>query len=101
KESGGGVLGGETEELPGMYAPGEYDLAGFAVGVVARKKVVDGSRTMAGDAVLGLRSSGLHASGYSLARAALFDVMKLSPGDRLRELGGKTVGEVLLTPTRL
>ena len=101
QESGCALLGGETAELPGMYAPGEYDLAGFAVGIVAREKIVDGSRVSAGDVALGVPSSGLHASGYSLARAVLFQTMKLSPVDRPRELGGKTVGEALLTPTRL
>ena len=101
KESGCALLGGETAELPGMYAAGEYDLAGFAVGVVARKKIVDGTRVAEGDVVLGLPSSGLHSNGYSLARKVLFDVLKLSPGDRPVELGGKTVGEALLEPTRL
>ena len=101
KESGCALLGGETAELPGMYAPGEYDLAGFAVGVVARKKIVDGTRVSAGDVAIGLPSSGLHSNGYSLARKALLDVLKLSVGDRPSELGGKTVGEALLAPTRL
>jgi phosphoribosylformylglycinamidine cyclo-ligase len=101
KETGCALLGGETAELPGMYAPGEYDLAGFAVGVVARKEIVDGSRVAEGDVAIGLASSGLHANGYSLARAVLFEAMKLGPGDRPRELDGKTVGEALLTPTRL
>ncbi len=101
KESGCALLGGETAELPGMYAKGEYDLAGFAVGVVARKKIVDGSRVTEGHVALGIPSSGLHSNGYSLARKALFEVMKLSPGDRPAELGGKTVGEALLAPTRL
>ncbi len=101
KESGCALLGGETAELPGMYAEGEYDLAGFAVGVVARKKIVDGSRVAEGHIALGIPSSGLHSNGYSLARKALFEVMKLSPGDRPAELGGKTVGEALLAPTRL
>ncbi len=71
KESGCALLGGETAELPGMYAPGEYDLAGFAVGVVARKKIVDGTRVAEGHVALGLPSSGLHSNGYSLARKAL------------------------------
>lgn len=101
RESGCALLGGETAELPGMYAPGEYDLAGFAVGVVAKKKIVDGTRVVAGDKVLGLASSGLHSNGYSLARRVLFDTMKLTPEDRPAMLGGKSVGEVLLTPTRL
>jgi len=101
KESGCALLGGETAELPGMYAPGEYDLAGFAVGVVARKKIVDGTRVAAGDVAIGLPSSGLHSNGYSLARKAVLEVLKLSLGDRPPELGGKTVGEALLAPTRL
>jgi phosphoribosylformylglycinamidine cyclo-ligase len=101
KESGCALLGGETAELPGMYAQGEYDLAGFAVGVVARKKIVDGSRVVEGHVALGLPSSGLHSNGYSLARKAIFEVMKLSPGDRPAELGGQTVGEAMLAPTRL
>ena len=101
KESGCALLGGETAELPGMYAGGEYDLAGFAVGVVGRARIVDGKRVMAGDAVIGLPSSGLHSNGYSLARKVLFDVMKLAHTDRPKELGGASVGEALLVPTRL
>jgi len=101
KESGCALLGGETAELPGMYAPGEYDLAGFAVGVVARKKLVDGARVTEGDAVLGLRSSGLHSNGYSLARKALLDAMKLPLAATPPELGGASVGAALLAPTRL
>src|SRR5271170_4774251 len=77
KESGCALLGGETAELPGMYAGGEYDLAGFAVGVVARKKLVDGARVAEGGVALALPSSGLHSNGYSLARKALLEVMKL------------------------
>jgi phosphoribosylformylglycinamidine cyclo-ligase len=101
KESGCALLGGETAELPGMYAAGEYDLAGFAVGIVGKKKIVDGTRVAAGDAVLGLPSSGLHSNGYSLARKALLEAMKLTPGARPQELGGKSVAEALLAPTRL
>ena len=101
KESGCALLGGETAELPGMYAPGEYDLAGFAVGVVARAKLVDGSRVQAGDVVIGLPSSGLHSNGYSLARRVLLEGMSLKFEDRPDELGGVTVAEALLTPTRL
>jgi phosphoribosylformylglycinamidine cyclo-ligase len=100
-ESGCALLGGETAELPGMYAPGEYDLAGFAVGVVARKKLVDGARVAEGDAVLGLSSSGLHSNGYSLARKALLEDMNLPLDARPRELGGMSVAAALLAPTRL
>jgi phosphoribosylformylglycinamidine cyclo-ligase len=101
KESGCALLGGETAELPGMYHEGEYDLAGFSVGVVARAKIVDGKRAEAGDVAIGLPSSGLHSNGYSLARKVLFDALKLGIGDAPKELGGKTVGEALLAPTRL
>jgi phosphoribosylformylglycinamidine cyclo-ligase len=101
KESGCALLGGETAELPGMYHDGEYDLAGFSVGVVARAKIVDGKRTEVGDVALGLPSSGLHSNGYSLARKVLFDAMKLAAGDTPKELGGKTLGQALLAPTRL
>jgi phosphoribosylformylglycinamidine cyclo-ligase len=100
KESGCALLGGETAELPGMYTPGEYDLAGFAVGVVARKKIIDGTRVDAGCVAIALPSSGLHSNGYSLARKVL-DARKLAWGDRPAELGGKSVGEALLVPTRL
>ncbi len=101
KESGCALLGGETAELPGMYADGEYDLAGFSVGVVARAKIVDGKRVVAGDVAIGLPSSGLHSNGYSLARKVLLDAMALTPSSTPKELGGKTVGEALLAPTRL
>jgi phosphoribosylformylglycinamidine cyclo-ligase len=84
-----------------MYAAGEYDLAGFSVGVVARKKIVDGKRVASGDAILALGSSGLHSNGYSLARRVLFDAMGLKPSARPPKLEGKSVGEALLAPTRL
>jgi len=101
KESGCALLGGETAELPGMYAEGEYDLAGFAVGVVSRSKIVDGSRVRPGDVALGLPSSGLHSNGYSLARKVLLGSMGLSLDARPAELRGASVGEALLAPTRL
>jgi phosphoribosylformylglycinamidine cyclo-ligase len=100
KESGCALLGGETAELPGMYAAGEYDLAGFAVGVVERSKIVDGTRVSVGDVVLGVASSGLHSNGYSLARRVLLDGMKL-PLDEHHDALGSTVGAALLAPTRL
>ncbi len=101
KESGCALLGGETAELPGMYAAGEYDLAGFAVGVVSRPRIVNGARVRPGDVALGLASSGLHSNGYSLARKVLLERLGLGLGDRPAPLDGKTVGEALLTPTRL
>ena len=99
KQAGCALLGGETAELPGMYAAGEYDLAGFAVGVVERGKMLDGKQAKAGDALIGVASSGLHSNGYSLARR-VFEEMKLGMGDRVTELGA-TVGEALLTPTKI
>jgi phosphoribosylformylglycinamidine cyclo-ligase len=101
KESGCALLGGETAELPGMYADGEYDLAGFAVGVVGRGAIVDGKRVAAGDAVIGLPSSGLHSNGYSLARKVLFETCKFALSDRPAELGGDSIQDALLRPTRL
>ncbi len=96
EDSGCALLGGETAELPGMYAEGEYDLAGFCVGVVARSRIVDGTRVAEGDAIIGLASSGLHSNGYSLARKVLPNL-----DERPSELGGASVGEALLRPTRL
>ncbi|MFO0549127.1 MAG: phosphoribosylformylglycinamidine cyclo-ligase [Polyangiaceae bacterium] len=93
------LLGGETAELPGMYADGEYDLAGFAVGVVDRARILDGSRARPGDVVLGVASTGLHSNGYTLARRVI-DKMGLSMSDPFPGAGA-TVGEVLLTPTRI
>lgn len=102
RESGCALLGGETAELPGMYADGEYDLAGFAVGVVARKKLIDGKKTKKGDRVIGIPSSGLHSNGYSLARRVLFDALGLTPSSIEPRLGPDvTVGQALLAPTRL
>ncbi len=100
KQAGCALLGGETAELPGMYEPGKYDLAGFAVGVVERAKILDGSRVRAGDAIVGVASSGLHSNGYSLARRVLTGQLKLAWDAPLPGLG-RTVGEALLTPTRI
>lgn len=100
KLAGCALLGGETAELPGMYADGEYDLAGFSVGVVGRKRILDGKSAQPGDVVIALPSSGLHSNGYSLARRVFEGSMKLGMGDHVAALG-KTVGEALLVPTRI
>ncbi len=100
-QSGCSLLGGETAELPGFYAAGEYDLAGFAVGIVDRPKVIDGKLIVAGDILLGLPSTGLHSNGFSLARKAILEVGGLKVTDTPDELGGKSVGEVMLTPTKI
>jgi phosphoribosylformylglycinamidine cyclo-ligase len=100
RQAGCALLGGETAELPGMYAEGEYDLAGFCVGVVSRQAVLGPKRVQVGDAVLGVASSGLHSNGFSLARRVLEREMKLGLGAHLPELGS-TLGEALLTPTKI
>jgi phosphoribosylformylglycinamidine cyclo-ligase len=99
RENGCALLGGETAEMPGFYKDGEYDVAGFIVGVVDRPKIVDGRRIEPGDVLIGLRSSGLHTNGYSLARRIVFDTLHLGVSDRVAELGA-TVGEALLAPHR-
>lgn len=100
RRAGCALIGGETAEHPGILEEDEYDLAGFVVGVVDRKRIVDGSRIVPGDVIVGLRSSGLHANGYSLARKIFFELHDFEPGDRLRGLSS-TLGEELLTPTEI
>jgi phosphoribosylformylglycinamidine cyclo-ligase len=94
------LLGGETAIMPDLYARGDYDLAGFCVGVVERRRVIDGKHITPGDAIIGVASSGLHSNGYSLARKVVFDIAGLKVGDHIEELG-RTVGEELLEPTRI
>lgn len=100
KENGCVLLGGETAEMPGFYSDGEYDLAGFVVGVVDKSNVIDGKNIEAGDVVLGLPSVGLHTNGYSLARKLFFEIGGFGVDDKPDGLGGETVGEVLLKPHR-
>jgi phosphoribosylformylglycinamidine cyclo-ligase len=99
KANGCALIGGETAEMPDFYPPDEYDIAGFVVGIVGRKKVIDGSSIKAGDILMGLPSSGLHTNGYSLARKIFFEHAKLKPSSSLRELDD-TIGETLLVPHR-
>ena len=93
QQSAAALIGGETAEMPGFYDPGEYDIAGFAVGVVEKADLIDGSRVQAGDAIIGLASSGYHSNGYSLLRKIFTDLDEL--------VDSKKVGETLLTPTRI
>ena len=100
-ESGCALLGGETAEMPDFYKPREFDLAGFAVGVVERKRIIDGSRTEVGDVAIALASDGLHSNGYGLARRVLLDRAKYKFSSSPPLLGGSTVGEEMLKPTKI
>src|SRR5262245_25776491 len=94
------LIGGETAEHPGDFRPGEYDLAGFAVGVLEKSKIISAARVFRGDVLIGLASSGLHSNGYSLARKVLFEKARMKIRQRIPELG-RTLGEELLEPTRI
>ena len=100
RQAGCALIGGETAEMPGFYNDGEYDLAGFCVGVVERDQIIDGSGISVGNKLIGIGSSGLHSNGYSLARKLIFERMGLSIDSELPGLG-RTVAEELLVPTRI
>jgi phosphoribosylformylglycinamidine cyclo-ligase len=99
-EAGCSLVGGETAEMPGFYGKGEYDLSGFAVGIVDRAKIIDGKNIKDGDAVIGISSSGLHSNGYSLVRKIFFDLKRMSVKKFIPELGC-SLGDELLRPTRI
>ncbi len=100
KESGCALIGGETAEMAGFYPDGEYDIAGFAVGIVDKANIITGEHIKAGDVLIGLPSSGVHSNGYSLVRKICFDLKGFKGDEYIEELG-KTIGDELLTPTRL
>jgi phosphoribosylformylglycinamidine cyclo-ligase len=99
-QAGCSLIGGETAEMPGMYQDEEYDIAGFTVGMVDQKHVIDGSKVQEGQALIGLASSGVHSNGFSLVRKVLLDDSKLALGDYVDELGAE-LGKVLLEPTKI
>lgn len=100
KEAGCSLIGGETAEMPSFYSEGEYDIAGFVVGVVERDNIVDGSSVSVGDRIIGIASNGIHSNGYSLVRKLFFEELKLSVDDYIEELQC-VLGEELLKPTRI
>ena len=101
KQAGASLIGGETAEMPDMYAPDEYDLAGFTVGVAEKDRLLSVDTPQAGDVLLGLASSGVHSNGFSLVRKILFNDHDVKLTDKPAELKGKSVGESLLAPTRI
>ena len=100
RQAGCALIGGETAEMPGMYADGEYDIAGYTTGVVERSKLIDGSKVKVGDVLVGIASSGVHSNGFSLVRKIVADA-GLELGQTCPELGGVRLGDVLLTPTNI
>jgi phosphoribosylformylglycinamidine cyclo-ligase len=101
KQANCALIGGETAEMPDIYRKDEFDMAGFAVGVVERTRIIDGGSIEKGDVILGLGSSGLHSNGFSLARHICFKQCKLKVSDKIEQLGGQRLGEALLEPTRI
>ena len=100
RQAGCALIGGETAEMPGMYQPGDYDIAGFTVGAVDRSDLIDGSKVKTGDVLVGIASSGVHSNGFSLVRKVVADA-GLEFDRKYEETGDKTLGEMLLTPTRI
>ena len=100
RQSGAALIGGETAEMPGFYPVDEYDLAGFGVGIVDKEKIVDNSKIEEGDVIIALKSSGVHSNGFSLVRK-VFDVENADLSETYAELDGKSIGEALLTPTKI
>ena len=100
RQAGCALLGGETAEMPGFYQNNEYDLVGFVVGIVENSKIIDGTGIRVGNQIIGIASSGLHSNGYSLVRKICFDILKLDVDTYIPELG-QTIGEELLTPTKI
>ncbi|MBQ0126715.1 MAG: phosphoribosylformylglycinamidine cyclo-ligase [Bacteroidales bacterium] len=100
RQAGCALVGGETAEMPGMYQNGEYDIAGYTTGVVEKSKLIDGSKVKAGDVLVGIASSGVHSNGFSLVRKIVADA-GLQFTDEIPEFGGRRLGDVLLTPTRI
>ena len=100
KQSGSALVGGETAEMPDFYSEGEYDMAGFSVGIVDRDRIITGEKVAVGNKIIGIPSSGIHSNGYSLVRKVFFDKMDMKVTDYVEELG-QTLGEALLTPTKI
>ena len=100
RQSGSALVGGETEEMPDFYGEGEYDMAGFSVGMVDKEKIITGEHVAEGNVIIGIASSGIHSNGYSLVRKVFFDKMNMKVDTYVDELG-QTLGEALLTPTKI
>lgn len=100
RQAGCALVGGETAEMPGMYSDGEYDIAGYTTGVVEKSRLIDGSKVKTGDVLVGIASSGVHSNGFSLVRKIVADA-GLPLDLKVEEFGGRTLGETLLTPTRI